>query len=64
MNLSDNEAFMASTPFYVRTDGLLFVVKDSSEKERPMTEAEHVMYKTSQFEIDTDPQTGQKQMRP
>jgi hypothetical protein len=47
VELTGNQAFMASTPYYMRTDGLLFVVKDTSEQERAMTPAEHTKYNTS-----------------
>lgn len=44
---------MASTPFYMSTDGLLFVVKPNGDKERAMTDDEHLKYNTSQFEMNT-----------
>jgi len=38
---------MASAPFYMSTDGLLFIVRDANEKERPMNEEEKLKYNTS-----------------
>jgi hypothetical protein len=41
---------MASAPFYVNTDGLLFIVKDSQEELRPLNDEEELLYNTAQLE--------------
>jgi len=48
--MSGNSNFIASAPFYVSTDGLLFVVRDRSKKERPMTDQEIVKFRSAEFE--------------
>jgi hypothetical protein len=38
---------MQSQPFYMSSDGLLFIVKESNEVFREMTPAEDIKYNTS-----------------
>lgn len=42
--------FFTSSPYYLTTDGLFFVVKDLTKDGRDMTEAEKEMYKSNDFE--------------
>ena len=39
-----------SAPYYIATDGLFFVIRDSTKDGREMTEEEREMYKSSDFE--------------
>ena len=43
-------SFIASAPFYVSTDGLLFILRDNSKKERPMTDLELLKFRSVEFE--------------
>ena len=43
-SLNGNSNFIASAPFYVSTDGLLFIIKDISKTERELTEEEKEAY--------------------
>lgn len=38
---------MASKPYYMSSDGLLFIIKIGNEKEREMTDEENLKYNTS-----------------
>jgi hypothetical protein len=49
-SLKGNENFMASGPFYVSTDGLLFILKDGSKIERDLTEEEKDFYHCQDYE--------------
>ena len=49
--LYNNEDFFASAPYYASTDGLLFIVRDSSKTEREMTMEERELYKSDDFEL-------------
>lgn len=48
--LKDNQNFVASGPFYVSTDGLLFIIKDNSKVERYLTEEEKYFYNCGEYE--------------
>ena len=48
--MEGNNDFFANAPFYVSTDGLLFIVKDKSLVERDMTEEERLLYRSDDFE--------------
>ena len=48
--LSGSELFMASAPYYVQTDGLFFVIKDSTKEEREMTAEEKELYRSDDYE--------------
>jgi hypothetical protein len=41
---------MASSPFYMNTDGLLLILKDSSKMERDLTEEEKEKFHYDEFE--------------
>jgi hypothetical protein len=41
---------LMQNPFYVSTDGILFIVKDDSKLSRPMTQDEREMYRCEEFE--------------
>ena len=49
-SIAGNSNFLASAPFYVSTDGLLFVIRDSKKKERKMTDEEIVKFRCAEFE--------------
>ena len=41
---------MSSNPFYLSTDGILFIIKDTSKTHREMTIQEKDMYRCADFE--------------
>ena len=41
---------MSSSPFYLSTDGILFIIKDSSVEGREMTAEEKDLYRCADFE--------------
>jgi hypothetical protein len=45
--------FFSAAPFYVSTDGILFIVKDGSVPEREMTAEEKELYRSDDFEAHT-----------
>lgn len=49
-NLNKNSNFLASAPFYISTDGLLFIIKDTSKMERELTEEEKDMFNSGEYE--------------
>ena len=48
--LKDNTNFLSSGPFYLSTDGLLFIIKDNSKMERELTEQEKDLYNCGEYE--------------
>lgn len=48
--LKDNVNFMASSPFYLSTDGLLLIAKDKTLKERELTEEEKKTFGCDEFD--------------
>lgn len=44
------ESYMHSAPFYLSTDGILFIAKDSRKEMREMTNAEKDLYRCEDFE--------------
>lgn len=52
-NLGNNTDFFSAAPFYVSTDGILFIVKDGSLTEREMTPEEKELYRSDDFEANT-----------
>ena len=41
---------MSSSPFYLSTDGILFIVRDSTQEMRDMTVQERELYRCEDFE--------------
>ena len=41
---------MSSNPFYLSTDGILFIIKDTSKTHREMTIEEKDLYRCADFE--------------
>jgi len=48
--LYENSLVLVSGPFYVSTDGLLFIVRDGSIPERELTNDEKEMFHVAEFE--------------
>jgi len=42
--------YVSSQPFYLSTDGILFIVKDCTLEQRDMTPVEKLLYKCDEFE--------------
>ena len=58
--LHDNNNFIASAPFYVSTDGLLFIIKKNSKMERVLSEVEKGLYNCAEYENNIFINNGQK----
>ena len=50
VNLKDDNSFIHSAPFYLSTDGVLFIVRDARQPIREMTQYEKDMYRCADFE--------------
>lgn len=48
--LEGSELFMGSAPYYVQTDGLFFVIRDSKKDVRDMTADEKELYRSDDYE--------------
>jgi len=53
VSLDGSSDFFSAAPFYVSTDGILFIVKDGSVTEREMTAEERDLYRSDDFEATT-----------
>lgn len=53
VSLNGSQDFFQAAPFYVSTDGILFIVKDGSVQEREMTAEERELYRSDDFEANT-----------
>ena len=53
VSLDGSQDFFQAAPFYVSTDGILFIVKDSSLQEREMSAEERELYRSDDFEANT-----------
>ena len=51
---------ICSNPFYLSTDGILFIIKDSSVQGRQMTQEEKDLYKCAEFENQVVSASGEK----
>ena len=49
-DVNNSEAYMHSSPFYLSTDGILFIIRDSQTELRDMTQVEKDMYHCHEFE--------------
>jgi len=50
MQQNTSRNLMSSSPFYLSTDGILFIIKDSSVEGREMTAEEKDLYRCADFE--------------
>lgn len=49
--LAENESlFLQASPYYVSTDGIFFIIRDSTNEEREMTKEEKEFYHCEDFE--------------
>jgi hypothetical protein len=53
VSLDGSTDYFSAAPFYVSTDGILFIVKDGSLPEREMTADERELYRSDDFEANT-----------
>eukprot|EP00831_Metopus_contortus_P079410 TRINITY_DN7897_c0_g1_i2.p1 TRINITY_DN7897_c0_g1~~TRINITY_DN7897_c0_g1_i2.p1 ORF type:complete len:259 (-),score=51.37 TRINITY_DN7897_c0_g1_i2:47-823(-) len=49
--LSGNSAYLCSAPFFLTTDGCLFIVKNKEKKERDLTEEERQRFAAFDYEV-------------
>ncbi len=49
--LEGNDGYLGATPFFLTTDGTMFVIKNSETKERALTEEERKAYAAFDYEM-------------
>lgn len=50
VSLSESNNYISSNPFYLSTDGILFIIRDNRVEMRDMTSQEREMYRCEDFE--------------